>query len=491
MFNKKIIFGTTLAVLMTTSLFVGEEQVSAHGYVSNPVSRVKNAEANGFGWQSGQIAASDIISTPQGIEPDTALINSGALDGRLPSGGLSGYSLLDEQTSSRWVKSTRSTGENDFTWYHTQPHETSSYRYFMTKQGWDQNAPIKLQDMELIGTTEKNGENPAVSETHKVTIPEDRKGYHVVYAVWDVANGTLKSFVQAIDLNIQDESLNPDVTAPTAPSNLKTEYVFQKELKLSWDESTDDESGVKEYQIFRNGKKIDTVVSTEYIDSTVTADTKYNYMIKAIDRSGNISNASNTLSVNTLEEQPVEDDEIAPTIPANLHSMDETEDSIDLMWNKSVDNVGVTGYNIYRDGKKITSVTNNMYTDTNLKMNTSYEYTVTAFDKAGNESLKSEILTISTLEEPSDTGTWKKDVVYNAGNKVSYKGNNYTAQWYTVGESPESSSVWTIEKGTIVEWNSEKAYNAMELVSYNGSVYEAKWYTQGNEPGNSVEWDLK
>lgn len=487
------ICGTAVAVLMSASIYMGGEQADAHGYVSNPVSRVKNAKANGFGWGPGEIAAPTIISTPQGVEPSTALLNEGKLDGHLPSGGLDGYALLDEQTSSRWVKSIRNTGVNDFTWYHTQPHETSTYRYFMTKQGWNQNAPINLKDMELIGTIEKNGQNPAIEETHKVTIPADRSGYHVVYSVWDVANGTAKSFVQAIDLNIKDDSSNLDITAPTVPTNLKSEYVFHNELKLSWGESIDTESGLKEYQIFRDGKKIDTSVSTEYIDTTVKENAKYNYTIKAVDRSGNVSNASNKLSIQTPVEQPTEDDKIAPSTPDNLHSMGETTDSIDLMWNKSEDNVGVVGYNIYRDGKKIKSVTKLMYTDINLKANTSYKYSVTAFDNAGNESVKSNLLTVSTKEEDesSDKDTWEKDITYHAGDKVIYKGHDYTAKWETTGEAPDSSSVWEVAEGSIVEWNSEKGYHAKELVSYNEKTYEAQYYTLGNEPGTSSLWKLK
>lgn len=40
------------------------------------------------------------------------------------------------------------------------------------------------------------------TETHRINIPADRKGYHVIYAVWDI-NDTINSFYQAIDVNVQ------------------------------------------------------------------------------------------------------------------------------------------------------------------------------------------------------------------------------------------------------------------------------------------------
>ena len=46
----------------------------------------------------------EIITTPQGIEAPTKLLDTGQLNGRLPSAGLASYSKLDEQTATRWVK---------------------------------------------------------------------------------------------------------------------------------------------------------------------------------------------------------------------------------------------------------------------------------------------------------------------------------------------------------------------------------------------------
>ncbi|MEC3942664.1 lytic polysaccharide monooxygenase, partial [Enterococcus mundtii] len=40
------------------------------------------------------------------------------------------------------------------------------------------------------------------TETHAIKIPDDRKGYHIIYSVWDI-NDTTNSFYQAIDVTVK------------------------------------------------------------------------------------------------------------------------------------------------------------------------------------------------------------------------------------------------------------------------------------------------
>jgi chitodextrinase len=61
---------------------------------------------------------------------------------------------------------------------------------------------------------------------------------------------------------------------------------------------------------------------------------------------------------------------------------------VDLSWSASTDNVGVTGYQIYRNGgtTPITTATTTSYSDTGLTASTTYDYSVVAVDAAGNRS---------------------------------------------------------------------------------------------------------
>lgn len=63
--------------------------------------------------------------------------------------------------------------------------------------------------------------------------------------------------------------------------------------------------------------------------------------------------------------------------------------SVSLSWTASTDAVGVTGYDVYRDGTRVATVTGTAYDDTGLSPG-SYRYTVTAHDAAGNTSAPSE-----------------------------------------------------------------------------------------------------
>ncbi len=63
------------------------------------------------------------------------------------------------------------------------------------------------------------------------------------------------------------------------------------------------------------------------------------------------------------------------------------------MWRASLDDRGVAGYNIYRDGVKIATVNRLSYTDTDVVFGETHIYTVAAFDEAGNESAQSNSVT--------------------------------------------------------------------------------------------------
>ncbi|MBA3927730.1 glycosyl hydrolase family 18 protein [Listeria rustica] len=89
------------------------------------------------------------------------------------------------------------------------------------------------------------------------------------------------------------------------------------------------------------------------------------------------------------EVPPKVEDITAPSVPGNLRVTRVTSDGVVLNWDASKDNVAVTGYKVYRDGKEIATVTKPTYTDKNVVSGQSYNYTVQAFDAAGNISADS------------------------------------------------------------------------------------------------------
>jgi fibronectin type 3 domain-containing protein len=99
-------------------------------------------------------------------------------------------------------------------------------------------------------------------------------------------------------------------------------------------------------------------------------------------------------------------DHLAPTVPTNLAATATSSTGISLAWTPSTDNVGVTGYRIYRTTgttalAQVGTSTNPAYSDTGLTAFTAYRYTVDALDAAGNASAQSAVATASTLQLPT------------------------------------------------------------------------------------------
>ncbi|HEX7832605.1 MAG TPA: right-handed parallel beta-helix repeat-containing protein [Thermoanaerobaculia bacterium] len=88
-------------------------------------------------------------------------------------------------------------------------------------------------------------------------------------------------------------------------------------------------------------------------------------------------------------------DATAPSAPSSLNATVASSTSIKLTWNSATDNVGVSGYRIYRRGALVATVTTPTWTDTNLIEGNSYSYQVFAIDAAGNVSAGSELVSIS------------------------------------------------------------------------------------------------
>ncbi|MFC4014703.1 hypothetical protein ACFOY2_46285 [Nonomuraea purpurea] len=89
-------------------------------------------------------------------------------------------------------------------------------------------------------------------------------------------------------------------------------------------------------------------------------------------------------------------DTTPPTVPANLRSTRASATRISFAWDASTDSMGVTGYNVYRDGVLIGYTPVTAYDDAGRTPATSYTYTVRARDGFGNLSAPSSPLTVVT-----------------------------------------------------------------------------------------------
>lgn len=89
-------------------------------------------------------------------------------------------------------------------------------------------------------------------------------------------------------------------------------------------------------------------------------------------------------------------DTVAPTAPT-LSASGTTSSSTNLSWSGATDNVGVTGYDVYQGSSLIGSTASTTYTVTSLSPSTTYSFTVKAKDAAGNISVASNSVSVTTL----------------------------------------------------------------------------------------------
>jgi chitodextrinase len=86
----------------------------------------------------------------------------------------------------------------------------------------------------------------------------------------------------------------------------------------------------------------------------------------------------------------------APTVPTGLTATAASATQANLAWSASSDDRGVAGYRVSRNGTQIATTTGTTYQDPSLSPQTSYTYTVVAFDAANNQSAASQPATATT-----------------------------------------------------------------------------------------------
>jgi chitodextrinase len=201
-----------------------------------------------------------------------------------------------------------------------------------------------------------------------------------------------------------------DTTAPTQPTGLASSNVTQTALTLGW-KASGDNVGVTGYDVYRNNSKVATVTTTTTAQTGLACGTAYAFGVVARDAAGN-SSAKGQLTASTSacsaspEPPPPASsgDTTPPTQPTGLAPSNVTQTGLTLSWNASSDNVGVTGYDVYRNSTKVATVGATNAALTGLSCGTSYAFGVTARDAAGNASQQAQVTvpTGSCPTQPSD-----------------------------------------------------------------------------------------
>jgi chitodextrinase len=271
--------------------------------------------------------------------------------------------------------------------------------------------------------------------------------------------------ISAIEvINIDDTEL------PSIPTGLSGNPISSTEIDLTWNASTDTGgSGLAGYRVYRDGVEVGTTTVTSYSDTGLDPDTTYTYTVSAYDNALNESAQSSPVDVTTLSAVDSE----PPTIPTGLSGNTVSSSQIDLTWNASTDTggSGLGGYKVYRDSVQVGSTTLTSYSDTGLDPETTYTYTVSAYDNALNESAQSSPIDVTTLSAgyalvrvnagggsytDGSGNLWSADYGYNTGGPYStsdpISGTTddvlYQSERFDLSTSPELLYSFDVPNGT-------------------------------------------
>ena len=229
--------------------------------------------------------------------------------------------------------------------------------------------------------------------TQTVTIPNTAGTTNRI-----MVKGSNHIFFDVSNTNFTITAGSTDTIAPTA-ATLSASGTTQTTTNLSWSGATDNVA-VTGYDVYRGTTLLTTTASTTYAATGLTASTTYSFTVRAKDAAGNVSADSNSVSVTTLA--PVADT-TAPTAPT-LSASGTTATTTNLSWSGATDNIGVSGYDVYRGSTLLGSTTTaTTFAVNGLTASTVYTFYVQAKDAAGNVSVASNVVSVTTSVTPTVT----------------------------------------------------------------------------------------
>ncbi|MFB6365056.1 lytic polysaccharide monooxygenase, partial [Paenibacillus elgii] len=193
----KLLIASGMMLLMAVVMLLFSDRAFAHGYINSPESRAylchikQNKDCGQVTYEPQSVEAKGLKGFPE----------KGPADGKIASAEDGNFSELDQQSATRWSKVPMTAGTQTFTWTLKAAHATTSWKYYITKQNWDQNAPLSRASFDLTPFCSVNdgGKKPLETRSDTCNVPS-RTGYQVILAVWEVAD-TANAFHQVIDVN--------------------------------------------------------------------------------------------------------------------------------------------------------------------------------------------------------------------------------------------------------------------------------------------------
>jgi endonuclease I len=139
----------------------------------------------------------------------------------------------------------------------------------------------------------------------------------------------------------------------------------------------------------------------------------------------------------------------APTVPMNLVASTITTITLQLNWTASTDNIGVTEYEVYKDGVLLTTVATASAFITELTPSTLYSFYVKAKDVAGNSSPQSFSINATTAPVNLVTDLYFSEYIEGSANNKALEITNKTGvsvnlSSYVVKKQTNGSGAWSV-----------------------------------------------
>lgn len=143
-----------------------------------------------------------------------------------------------------------------------------------------------------------------------------------------------------------------------------------------------------------------------------------------------------------------------PTAPTNLTSSNITANGLSLNWTAATDNVGVTGYDVFKDNVFLATTTNTTYSVSGLNPSTTYNFKVRAKDAEANLSTFSNEINVTTLAGSggggSSTELFISEYVEGSVNNRAIEIANFTGNYvnlsnYTIKKQVNGEGSWVNE----------------------------------------------
>jgi chitodextrinase len=204
-------------------------------------------------------------------------------------------------------------------------------------------------------------------------------GAHSLTAVARDASGNTKTSA-AVSVTVDNAAPSVSISSPASGSTVNGTLT----INVNSSDNTGG-SGVSKVELYVDGVLNSTDATSPYSFSwnSIGKDGAHTLVAKSYDKltAANIGTSTSVpITVNNADTQ-------APSTPGNLHVTGTSLSTIGLAWNSSTDNLGATGYQVKRNGAVLGTTSSLSYTDSALTAGTSYNYTISAVDAAGNVSV--------------------------------------------------------------------------------------------------------